>query len=325
MRDLILKRNQQFAIASRSLPGAEAYDNERPLNIPGRYDGMMLWDVVLDLFPHISERQWDEWFSDGHLTQDNIPLSRSRKVRGGESFVHLFPATIEPPVNAKIKCVWEDDSVVGLIKPAPLPVHPCGRFNRNTLSYFVNQVFGRDVLRLVHRLDANTSGLMLLAKSPEVATDLRGQFESGSVEKQYLARVIGSPSQAKFSCDAKIGKRRIDAGGRGIEEKGQAAETFFEVLHVFSDETSLVRATPKTGRTNQIRIHLWEVGFPILGDPTYLPNKRTCAKQTVSVNDPLMCLHAQSLSFVHPGSQCEMKLEAELPDWAVTASGTGGV
>lgn len=325
MRDLILKRNQQFAIASRFLPGADPYDNERPLNIPGRYDGMMLWDVVLDLFPHISERQWDEWFSSGHLTQDNIPVRKSRKVRGGESFVHVFPGTVEPPVNANIRCVWEDDSVVGLIKPAPLPVHPCGRFNRNTLSYFVDRVFGRNSLRLVHRLDANTSGLMLLAKSPEVATDLREQFESGSVEKQYLARVIGSPDQATFTCDAKIGRRRIDAGGRGVEEEGQAAETSFQVLHVFSDGTSLVRATPKTGRTNQIRIHLWEVGFPILGDPTYLPSKRTCAKQTVSVDDPPMCLHAQSLSFVHPDSQLAMKLEAELPGWALMASSTGGV
>ena len=325
MRDLILKRNQQFAVASTPLPGSEAYDNERPLNIPGRYDGMTLWEVVLDLFPHIAASQWDEWFSSGHLMQDSLPVRRSRRVRGGESFGHLFPATVEPRVNADIRCIWEDDSLVGLIKPAPLPVHPCGRFNRNTLSYFVDEVFGRDTLRLIHRLDSNTSGLMVLAKSPEAATHLGEQFESGAIEKQYLARVIGVPDRMTFSCDARIGRNRIDGGGRSVQEKGQAAETLFTVLRDFSDGTSLVQATPKTGRTNQIRIHLWEVGFPILGDPTYLPEKQTCARQTLSIEDPPMCLHAHSLRFIHPHSRCETKLEAEVPSWASAGSSDGHV
>ena len=154
--------------------------------------------------------------------------------------MHLFPDTVEPDVNANIRLIWEDSSLIGLIKPAPLPSHPSGRFNRNTLTYLLEQVYGSGVIRLVHRLDANTSGVMLLAKNADIATELRMQFESGQVVKTYIARVIGHPSAQKFVGDSPIGRHRFQAGSRGVSEKGVAALTEFRVLKKLDDGTSLI-------------------------------------------------------------------------------------
>jgi len=316
MKELLSERNSLLSSSLNPLPGSVPYNNYRPLNIPGRYDGYVLFDVVLDLFPHIDSEQWLRWFDLGHLQQDNNPVHPSRRVRGGESFQHLFPNTIEPAVNANIRWIWEDEDLVGLVKPAPLPVHPCGRFNRNTLTYFLDDVLGFHDLRLVHRLDANTSGLMVLAKSAQAATNLRKQFESGEVSKHYLARVIGHPDTERLVCDAPIGRNRHDGGSRSVEATGQTAYTEFQVLKKFKDGTCLISAKPKTGRTNQIRIHLWELGFPIVGDPTYRPKKNIQSKQTLDVDEPMMCLHAQTLGFLHPRSSESLRLNSELPAWA---------
>lgn len=315
MQDILSNRNSQFARIAKNLPGAVAYDNYRPLNIPGRYDGAVLSEVVLDLFPHVSSNQWEEWFDAGYITKEGCPVSHEYLVRGGEQLMHLFPDTVEPDVNANIRLIWEDSSLIGLIKPAPLPSHPSGRFNRNTLTYLLEQVYGSGVIRLVHRLDANTSGVMLLAKSADVATELRMQFESGQVVKTYIARVIGHPSAQKFVGDSPIGRHRFQAGSRGVSEKGVAALTEFHVLKKLDDGTSLIQAEPKTGRTNQIRIHLWDAGYPILGDPTYLAGHRTDSRQTLDTDDVAMCLHAKSLEFVHPETSEVIRFESDMPQW----------
>ncbi|MEC8474144.1 MAG: RluA family pseudouridine synthase [Planctomycetota bacterium] len=316
MQDLLEKRNSQLSSVTMPLPGASPYDNERPLNIPGRYDGGTLFEVVVSLFPHIQPSQWQAWFDAGHIRKKGVPVQSNRTVRGGESFIHVFPKTVEPDVNVDVRWIWEDDSVVGLFKPAPLPVHPCGRFNRNTLMHFINQVMGEGVLKLVHRLDANTSGLMLFAKSAEASDSLRHQFESGGVEKRYIARVIGQPLQDRFVCDAPIGRSRVLAGGREIEELGLTAITEFQVIARMRDGTSMVEAVPKTGRTNQIRIHLWEMGYPIVGDPAYLPDKQRVNRQTLNLSDDPMCLHAESLRFIHPRDKKPIQLKVGLPRWA---------
>lgn len=316
MKNLLSLRSIELTKIADPLPGSIPYDNHRPLNIPGRFDGQMLFDTVIELFPHISRQQWEAWFDSGHILQNGAPVQPGRVVRGGECFQHVFPDTVEPPVSTEIRWVWEDDCVVALAKPSPLPVHPCGRFNRNTLGFFLDQIYGLGALRLVHRLDANTSGLMILAKTTQYATDLRKQFEASIVEKRYLARVMGHPLTESFHCDEPIGRHRFGAGGRTVEESGLPALTNFRVLERYGDGTSLVTAEPKTGRTNQIRIHLWQLGFPIIGDPTYLSEGRTQAKQTLSPDEPVMCLHAASLRFQHPQTLTEMKLCAESPPWA---------
>ena len=308
-------RNRELDELTQRLPGCEPYENVRPLNIPGRFHGEQIFDVVSEWFPHIDVSQWQQWFSDGNIMQHGAAVSPDRVVHGGEQFLHRFPDAVEPSVNAGIRLLWEDDALVALDKPAPLPVHPCGRFNRNTLTYFLDKLFGPNSLRLVHRLDANTSGVMVMAKTKSAASNLRKQFEEEGVGKRYLARVNGSPNWNQFQCDQPLGRKLTETGGRGMDPAGLKAVTEFRVLQRFSDGTSLVQAEPKTGRTNQIRIHLWGIGFPVLGDPAYQADGRVYPSRTLSIDDPSMCLHASSLMLRHPMTGQAMKLEVPDPRW----------
>jgi len=201
-------------------------------------------------------------------------------------------------------------------KPAPLPLHPSGRFNRNSLQWILNQVYSPQKLRPVHRLDANTTGVVVFARTRHFASQLQMQFAAGEVEKYYLARIQGRPSEAAFECDAPIGIEPTELGGRAVDAQGLAARTEFRMLHEFSDGTSLVEARPITGRTNQIRVHLQHLGFPICGEQAYLPNRKLGETQTHSVTEPPLCLHALRISIVHPLTQERVTFESAAPPWS---------
>lgn len=320
MNQLLDRRNTELRWHATPLPGSRPYDNFRPINIPARLEGRTLFECVLALYPQIEARQWEDWFSLGQILCDGVPARRSREVRGGEQFWHWFPDTTEPEVDADIRVIWEDPHLVGLDKPAPLPVHPCGRFHRNTLTYFMDLVYGQGATRLVHRLDANTSGVMVLARSKRAASQLQHQFEKNLVSKKYVARILGQPEKDRFACDARISRQRSSAGGRSLDPKGLEASTEFAVIKRFRDGTTLVEAAPLTGRTNQIRIHLWALGMPIAGDPTYLPDRRYHPRQTLTRSCPRMCLHASSLTFSHPEDGAVMTLAAPQPNWSRDSS-----
>jgi 23S rRNA-/tRNA-specific pseudouridylate synthase len=135
------------------------------------------------------------------------------------------------------------------------------------------------------------------------------------VEKLYLARVQGHPTEDSFVCEAPISREAGALGGREVDEAGgDEARTEFRVLSRDADGTALLEARPITGRTNQIRIHLWQLGFPILGDPTYLPGGAVGDTQTLAVGAPPMCLHAARVSFVHPLSKERVTFESK-PAW----------
>src|SRR5262249_23595867 len=158
-------------------------------------------------------------------------------------------STSEPDVNVAIRILHEDDAIVVVNKPAPLPLHPSGRFNRNTLQAILNQVYYPQKLRPIHRLDANTTGIIVFARTRHDAGLLQPQFTKGQVEKKYLARIQGHPTCDTFSCDAPIGDCTTKLGGRTIDDDGSPAQTEFKVLRRFGDGTSLVEARPITGRT----------------------------------------------------------------------------
>ncbi len=315
MKQFLEYRNASLRRASQPLPGSRPYDNYRPINIPARLDGRTLGECVRALHPQIDPQQWDEWFRLGHILSDGRPARSSRSVRGGEQFWHWFPDTVEPDVDAGIRVIWEDATLVGLAKPAPLPVHPCGRFNRNTLTWLLDSVYGNGSLRLVHRLDANTTGVMVLARSRTAATNLREQFEQNRVRKRYLVRILGQPAEDSIVCDHRISRDRSSAGARALDPGGLEAITEVHILERFDDGTSLAEAIPQTGRTNQIRIHLWSMQMPVIGDPTYLPGGQIAPTQTLTTACPRMCLHAWSLTLNHPDRGEAMTLTAEAPAW----------
>jgi len=137
------------------------------------------------------------------------------------------------------------------------------------------------------------------------------------VEKVYLARVQGHPAADEFICDAPIAAEPGKLGTREVSEGGQAAHTTFKVLRRDADDTALVEARPRTGRTNQIRLHLRHLGHPITGEPAYLADGGIGDAQTLALTDPLLCLHAWRITFVHPLTRERVTHEAAAPAWAV--------
>lgn len=319
-RELIARRRAAIHQVTTPLPGSVPYDQKRPVNVPQRFARRQLIDFLSEWHPHVKRDEWLETIHSGRLIRAEHSLEETVSpeliVKEGERFEHLLPATVEPDVSADIEVLFEDESLVVVNKPAPLPMHACGRFNRNSLQYILNEVYAPQVLRIAHRLDANTSGVVVLCRSRGAARIVQPQFEHREVAKTYLARVLGHPESDSFNCTAPISSQPEDNGLRVVDWNGLAAETHFRVLERLADGTSLIEARPITGRTNQIRIHLWHSGLPINGDPFYLPENRTGTNQTLSVDDPPLCLHARSIRLTHPTSGKEVAFESEAPSWA---------
>ena len=329
MADVIALRHQQIHNVTTPLPGSTPWLNRRPLNVPQRCAGMTLLNFVSILHPQIERSEWLNRIESSVIVpaesartrrrpkhvEESIPLSPDRIVREGERFDQLQPHSVEPDVNANIRILHEDDEFVILSKPAPLPIHECGRFHRNSMRYILNLVYFPQRPHIVHRLDANTSGIMVLCKRKRVASIVQKQFENRRVKKTYLAKVHGHPGQDQFSCDAAL-SREPDAGGiRVLDPHGDDASTKFEVIRRMDDGTSLIRCFPKTGRTNQIRVHLWSMGFPICCDPAYLPENKLGNNRTLLPEEPTMCLHAESIAFNGPDVKL-LQFSDTAPTWA---------
>src|SRR5690606_7440478 len=146
----------------------------------------------------------------------------------------------------------------------PLPMHPSGRFNKNSLGKLLAEVYAPERLRHAHRLDANTTGLVLFSRSRRIALRVQSQFARGEVEKVYLAKVHGHPVEDGFICTEPIASDPTAGGVRLLDPAGQEAQTEFRVVERYDDGTSLLEARPITGRTNQIRLHLWSLGHAIV-------------------------------------------------------------
>jgi RluA family pseudouridine synthase len=313
----ISARENALRKVTSPLPGSEPYDNQRPINVPAAYDRKSLLELLCGIFGHVPSEQWKAICAAGRMLDANEqPIAADHHVRAGERYLHLLPATREPDVNVDIRIVYEDEAIIVLNKPAPLPLHPSGRFNRNTLQYFLHAVYRPQRPRPAHRLDANTSGLVIFARTRHFAGLLQPQFERGEVEKFYLARVQGHPPLDEFVGDKPISAAAGELGARSGDADGLAARTEFRVLARDADGTSLLEVRPLTGRTNQIRVHLWELGWPICGEQSYLPGQLLGETQTHGLDDPPLCLFAQRLAFTHPLTGQRLRFTADPPAWA---------
>jgi len=316
---LAAKRTKEIAAKVQQLPGSVPYDNYRPLNVPGRFDKYRLLDFLCELHPHVSRQTWSEKVSSGKILYKDAPVDTEFRLRAGMRLEHLLPASIEPDVSSNIHVLWEDDSIVVVNKPAPLPMHPGGRFNRNTLSWILDKIFKPLRLRIVHRLDANTTGLVIFAKKRRIASMMHDQFLAGRIRKTYLVRVRGTVNWDEHICRMPIGNAPGAMGVRAVNSGGQSAETQFKVVErsqlSCGAASTLMLAFPITGRTNQIRLHAWELGHPVVGDPVFLADREIGAKQTLSVDDASLQLNATWLQFSHPETGAEMNLVSRRPGW----------
>lgn len=219
----------------------------------------------------------------------------------------------EPSVEwtrADVPVVFEDDDLLVVDKPAGLVVHPAPGHPGTTLAeLFSGEIAGGDSVEragIVHRLDRGTSGLMILAKSPEAHATLQRMIGERAVERGYLALVEGSPRTRSGRIDAPIGRSARERHRMAIDGAGaRAAVSHFEVKERFAD-TSLLSVRLETGRTHQIRVHMKAIGTPIVGDPTYGGSNR------FGLERPF--LHSARLEFEHPVKGGRMVFEAPLPN-----------
>ena len=317
MEERIAEIQAAIAAATCPLPGSLPLENRRPVNIPAAHDGRTLLEALVEIFPQIPAAEWEARCDAGRFQNYGGSVrGKDHRVRAGERVVQIFPPDTEPPVSADIRVLYEDEAILVVHKPAPLPMHASGRFHRNTLQHFLNLAYAPKYPRPVHRLDANTTGLVLFARTRHFCRLLQRQFLEGSVDKRYLVRALGHPPQDRFFSEAPISAEPDIMGTRGIDElDGLPSRTDFELIERCADGSSLLEATLGTGRTNQIRVHLWQLGFPVAGDPAYLTKQQLGDTQTLAPGAPPLQLHAWKLAFQHPLTGNPMRLETERPAW----------
>ncbi len=314
----IARRHEAIRRAFTPLPGRQPRDNYKAVNVPEDCDGRTLLETLCRVVRNVPSAEWEAECARGRIVNlAGEPVAATRAVRAGERYRHVFPNVTEPDVNGGVEILHEDEALIVLNKPAPLPMHAGGRFYRNTLKYLLDEVYHPQRPYPAHRLDANTTGVVLVTRTQHFAGQLQPQFARGQVEKTYLVRVQGQPMADEFSCDVPISAAPGDLGSRTVDlENGQIARTEFRVRQRLSDGTTLLEARPLTGRTNQIRVHLWHLGFPVRGDAAYLAGQKLGGTQTLNVEEPPLCLHAWRIKCVHPLSQQPVEFTAPPPAWA---------
>ncbi|QDV31783.1 Ribosomal large subunit pseudouridine synthase A [Planctopirus ephydatiae] len=316
MEDGLRERERMLQGLIDPLPGCVSYVNDRPLQVSQKHAGLTVREFLQQVLPHLEAGVWESAELEGRLLSETFaPMRLDETVHPGQRIIHRLPGTIEPAVNADIRWLYEDESIVVINKPAPLPVHASGRFHRNTLQYLLAQIYDPQSPRAAHRLDAMTTGVLVLSRTRHMAGRLQPQFSRREVEKVYLARVQGEPAEESFECHAPMTDVAGVMGSREIDESGGVeASTLFRLVQRLGDGTSLLEVRPITGRTNQIRVHLWHLGLPILGDPLYMPGGELATEPKDS--EQVMCLHAWRIRFQHPVDRTTMEFTAPPPAWA---------
>ena len=321
-RNQFAKRQSAISKTAAEQRGSTPYENKRWISIPQRCAGMRLLAALHEFYPGYSQAQWQLAIDSGEILLpaaskrqfDTRPVNADDIVRDGQRFLQTIRDYTEPKINPNIVLLHEDDAIVVINKCAPLPVHPSGRFNLNTLEGILEVAYYPEKLRPAHRLDANTTGLVVLARKQVYSRFLQSQFTGGTVKKTYLAQVDGHPLWETMQCDLAISKEPIHGGSRTIDRGGQSALTRFRVLERMLDGTSLVEVVPETGRTHQIRLHLASLGFPIHNDPLYLSDGHARRQPDEEYQYQAMGLHAWRLEFIHPISRLVVRFEAPAPE-----------
>ena len=255
-------------------------------------------------------------------------LKPSTLVSPGLTFWLRRKAPEEPETPSAVREIYRDDALFVLDKPAGLPMHPSARYHHGTLVMLLRRLYGAQFEAWpAHRLDRETSGLVICGRTPAAARALMEDFRHSRVEKEYLAICEGQPPDS-FAVDAPIaeGSPQVRIAVRIDHLAGKRAVTRFAVLRRFQREGSLfalIRALPETGRQHQIRVHLREAGFPIVGDKIYGPDegyfdrfskRRLEPEAWRELRLPRHALHASQIRLAHPNTRAALCFCSPLPE-----------
>lgn len=290
-------------------------------------DRLRLDRALTSLFPDQSRNALARLIEQGRVFVDGAPVAKaSHRVSAGQTIDVDVPPPAASSVESQdlpIDILYEDADLVVLNKPPGLVVHPsAGHADQtlvNALLFHVRDLSGvGGELRpgIVHRLDKDTSGVMIVAKNDEAHRKLTAQWGSATVRKEYLAIVYGTPSKDSGTIDAPIGRDPRERKRMAVLKGGRSAITEYTVVERFRG-VSLVRCVLRTGRTHQIRVHLKHLGHPIVGDLLYsgpqwrgLPDKKL---QKALAGMKRQALHAEKLTFAHPRSGEVLVFSADVP------------
>jgi 23S rRNA pseudouridine1911/1915/1917 synthase len=283
--------------------------------VPETLAGLRLDKALARMFPEHSRSRLQRWLRDGQVSLDSHAAKPKQKIWGGER-VEIRPeldASQGPhrPEQIALDIVHEDDDILVINKPAGLVVHP-GNGNwkgtlLNALLHHSPQLAALPRAGIVHRLDKDTSGLLVVAKTPTAQTDLVRQLQARTVKREYLALVHGAVRGAG-EVSAPVGRDPRNRTRMAVVPAGRHALTRYRVARRFAD-ASLLECSLETGRTHQIRVHMQSLGHPLVGDPLYRgrggAGRARLARQA---------LHAARLEFLHPASGARRSFAAPLPE-----------
>lgn len=296
------------------------------------YKGLRIDKFLALSFPEMSRSQLQRLIKNGNVScDDDIIADNSFKVREDDVYQVFVPPAVDAdpqPENIPLDIVYEDEDIVVVNKPAGMTVHPapgapCGTLVNALLFHCGDSLSGVGGVKrpgIVHRIDKDTSGLLVVAKNDMAHRFLSEQFFDHSIERTYYAFVYGVPNPMTGKIEGNIGRSPYDRKKMAlVANGGKHAVTHYQTLEIFKNAAALVKCNLETGRTHQIRVHMSSIGCNLIGDQLYEKAKKSLIKGMDEeikkyINSfPRQALHAATLGFVHPRSKEFINFSAPFP------------
>ncbi len=286
------------------------------MQVPRELAGMRLDAAIAKLLPEHSRSRLQAWIREGRVSLKGTPVLDTRFRLAGDEDLQIRPALADTelasePENIPLDVVFEDEHIIVINKAAGLVVHPGSGNPQGTLQ---NALLAHDIslkglqrAGIVHRLDKETSGLMVVARSLIAQTDLVRQLQERSVKRHYAALVMGQPIPSG-TVDAPIGRHPTQRVRMAVVDSGKEARTHFKVVERFNN-CALVECALESGRTHQIRVHMTHIGHPLVGDPVYGGRR---PPPPAAKDFKRQALHAFRLGLIHPLTRQTMQWEVPL-------------
>jgi len=279
--------------------------------------------VLAGAVPEVSRARLQRAFDEGRVLCDDVPVGKKAKLRAGQTLcvrLERDRASEEPPrpVAMPLAVVYEDASLIALNKAAGMTVHPGNGTGEDTLAHGLLHHCGETLREagppdrpgIVHRLDKETSGLIVAAKTAEAHRTLSAAFRERRAGKTYRALALGSPEQDSGISRERIGRHPVARTRMAVTAGGREARTDWRVVERFGERAVEIECAIHTGRTHQVRVHLSHMGFPLLGDAAY----GFKASRLPGIEVPRVMLHAVSVCIDHPVTGETLRLEAPVPE-----------